>query len=176
MPFMGTAPKTMQPFYHREVPALDVFGRLNIWFDPLAKIMKINYVMEGDGFPDAEAFLIDQNSKSIFLATHIRYGSATGQLKGTNHHPMCKTNIDVEMKPDFTFGDKVTCHQCWDYVDYGPGIVHLENSFKSGTVDQWNDLHRKRDPSVRNTMDNFIGKKYDPNQPQPDVDVNQPYP
>ncbi len=150
------------------VPVLDVFGKLDIVFDPAHKIMKINYVMTGDGFPDCEAFLIDEHDKSVFLATHIRYGSATGQLWGEKHLPMAETNIDVEMKEDYSFGDHVTCHKCWDYVDTGSGTIHFEKRFSSGTVDQWNKLHSSRTTQswMRWINDNKPGYSFDPNNPR----------
>lgn len=155
LPLIGeVAPKDL---YDGVVPGLDVTSSLHIEIDRDEERLSFTYRMVGDGFPNAEAFLLDGSSQPLMLATHRRIGSALHQLRGNRRIAMCSTSGEVDFPGD-RFGSGMDVHWCLDYATVaGAQIDVMQETGKSPTtVEAWNEMHTKRDARggfVRLTQD-----------------------
>lgn len=127
------------------VPGLDVMVSLHLEVDRDDGEMSFMFRMVGDGFPNAEAFLL-QGPEALMLATHRRIGSALHQLRGNRRIAMASTGGEVEFAGDM-LGDRVNVHWCLDYATVvGAQIDVMEETKKNpSTRRTWNEMHTMRD-------------------------------
>ena len=128
------------------VPDLDLTNQVNMRIDRTKNKIHITCGLTGDGFPDAESFLIDSSGTAVFLASHIRIASAAGQLPGGRAIALGSTSIVVDWTPADVFGDVVECRICIDYsVNGDPEDLKAKLSSNPCSVSEWNALHTGRD-------------------------------
>ena len=89
------------------VPDLDVFFHLWIKVERVRRWMDITFLVDGDGFPDCEAFIEDPAGNKVFLGTYVRIGTPGTHLFGENHRIMFANVLRVELTPDGNFGSKL---------------------------------------------------------------------
>lgn len=127
------------------VPGLDVTAALNIEVDRDAERMSFALRMVGDGFPNAEAFLIDPADEALMLVTHRRIGSALHQLRGNRRIAMASSGGEVDF-PNDQLGTELEIHWCIDYAEItGAAIdVQAETEMTPSTREEWNEMHTGR--------------------------------
>jgi hypothetical protein len=128
------------------VPDLDVTNKLDLHVDRTNKKLRFACRMTGDGFPNAESFLLDASDQPLFLVTHRRVGSATGQLYGNRKIAMASSSAHLDF-PDNQFGSALEAAWCLDYASHtgGPIDVFEETGSKPSSRSAWNEMHTKRD-------------------------------
>ncbi|TDK32125.1 hypothetical protein E2F50_17430 [Rhizobium deserti] len=133
-------------FYSGVVPDLDVTNSLDIHIDRSSKKMSFTCRMVGDGFPNAESFLLDDSSEALFLAAHRRIGSATGQLAGNRRIAMASSSGKVNFSSD-KFGSPLEAYYALDYATNvgGPIDLFAESGRKPTDRAGWNQMHTKHD-------------------------------
>lgn len=133
-------------FYQGVVPELDVSNSLDIHVDRTGKKMTFACRMVGDGFPNAESFLLDSSNQPLFLVTHRRIGSATGQLHGNRRIAMAAASGKVDFPADL-LGSGLEAYFALDYATHVGGPIDLfeENGGKPSSRAGWNQMHAKRD-------------------------------
>ncbi|WP_105432929.1 MULTISPECIES: hypothetical protein [Neorhizobium] len=133
-------------FYKGVVPELDVSNSLDIHIDRTSKKMTFACRMVGDGFPNAESFLLDSSNQPLFLVTHRRIGSATGQLHGNRRIAMAAASGKVDFPSDL-LGSGLEAYFALDYATHVGGPIDLfeENGGKPSSRGAWNQMHARRD-------------------------------
>jgi len=131
------------------VPVLRAYHDLALTFEHLSDKASVKSNVYGSGFPNCESFLIDEAQKSLFLGTHVRFGSASGQLWGNPRNAMSHAFLRVDMTPECKFGSTLICYQSMDYHNGISGTSHFEETLGGGaiSIEKWNSFHRNRDPS-----------------------------
>ncbi len=141
--------------YNGVVPDLDVSNQLFLMLDRAEGKAYVQATMTGDGFPNAECFVIDSGGAVLGLATHIRTGTALTQLPGGRAIRMCMTQLDeVDWSNTDTFGSATTANAVYDYMSFGTTEVVEGNVGRSGL----NAAHLGRDASgnlVRQIQDHI---------------------
>jgi hypothetical protein len=145
----------------RTVPDLDVRNRISGHFDRTARRLHITCDLRGDGFPNAETFLVDPGrTEKLALCTHVRVGVATVQLFGDRQIPMGRAMLDVAINPSDGLLSDLDAHQALDYSGDGSAQDLLaEVASAPSTRDAWNTMHTGRDalgPQRRRDLDNSI--------------------
>jgi hypothetical protein len=132
--------------YESVVPGLDVTTSLGFEIDRDAKTMSFQFRMVGDGFPNAEAFLIDASDGPLMLATHRRIGSALHQLRGDRRIAMASSGARVGFDNE-RFTAALTVFWCLDYAEVtgGPIDVRAETGKQPNSRLSWNAMHTQRD-------------------------------
>jgi hypothetical protein len=94
--------------------------------------------MVGDGFPNAESFLLDSSKQ--------RVGSATGQLKDNRRIAMAAASGKVDF-PDDLLGSGLEAYFALDYATHVGGPIDLfdEGGAKPSSRTGWNKMHERRD-------------------------------
>jgi hypothetical protein len=133
-------------FYKGIVPELDVTNSLDIHIDRTEKKMTFTCRMVGDGFPNAESFLLDASNQPLFLVTHRRIGSATGQLAGNRRIAMAASSGKVEF-PDDLLSSGLEAYFALDYATHVGGPIDLfeEGGSRPSSRAGWNQMHERRD-------------------------------
>jgi hypothetical protein len=128
------------------VPDLDVTMSLDIMVDRADKTMSFAARMVGDGFPNAESFLLDASSQPLCCVAHRRIGSASGQLHGNRKIAMASGSALVDF-PEDKFGSTLNAYWAIDYATHSGGQIDLISQYgsKPGTRSNWNDMHLKHD-------------------------------
>lgn len=127
------------------VPDLDVTHDYAIRIDRVGKKAYISSALSGDGFPNAESFLIDSANNVLFLGSHIRIGTAATQLPGGRALPMTRTMLSVDFLEGDLFGGNVQVDIANDYTgDGSPQEVVAPGSYDRGV---WNRKHTGREAS-----------------------------
>jgi hypothetical protein len=130
------------------VPALDLTSTVDLHVSRVAvKSLTFTCRMVGDGFPNSESFLLDDARTPLFLVTHRRIGSATGQLHGNRRIAIASTYGAVHFPWD-RFSDLLGAYWALDYATHLGGPIDLLKEIKSPRImmrDEWNSIHRKRD-------------------------------
>jgi len=141
--------------YNGVVPDLDVTNQLYLMLDRDAEVARVQMTMTGDGFPNAESFIIDSSDNVLGLATHIRTGTALTQLPGGRAIRMCMTLLEkVDWTKTDTLGSGATAISVYDYMSYSTTEVTEGDVGRSGL----NNAHLKRDASgnlLRQVQDNI---------------------
>ena len=91
----------------------------------------------------------------LFLASHIRVGTAMTQLPGGRAIAMCSTLMEVDWNQDDTFGSQVRIQFAHDFASSG-GPFELASGSKSRS--EWNQINTGRDasgPTIRQIEDNI---------------------
>jgi hypothetical protein len=110
--------------YNGVVPDLDVSNQFFLMLDRAAGKAYVQMTMTGDGFPNAESFIIDAAGGILGLATHIRTGTALTQLPGGRAIRMCMTQLDqVDWSKEDILGSAATANAVYDYMSYGTTTV-----------------------------------------------------
>ena len=132
--------------YDHAVPGLDVMFSLHLEIDRDEKKMSFSFRMVGDGFPNAEAFLLDGANAPLMLATHRRVGSALHQLRGNRRIAMTSTAGEVDFDNDL-FGSTLTPYHCLDYATFTGSQIDVfeETSTQPTSRTAWNSMHTGRD-------------------------------
>jgi hypothetical protein len=125
------------------VPDLDVMNNVSLRINRDLKRVDVSCAITGDGFPNCESFIIDGSSKVLFLASHVRTGTAVAQLPGNRQIPMNNTSLDVDWQPDDGFGAAIHVRVAVDFT--GAGAAN-DLGIGSKTREAWNSLHTKRNP------------------------------
>ncbi|OLP46887.1 hypothetical protein BJF95_14470 [Rhizobium oryziradicis] len=125
------------------VPDLDVMNNVSLRINRDLKRVDVSCAITGDGFPNCESFIIDGSSKVLFLASHVRTGTAVAQLPGNRQIPMSNTSLDVDWQPDDSFGAAVNVRVVVDFT--GAGAAN-DLGIGAKTREAWNALHTKRNP------------------------------
>lgn len=135
--------RAMPDLAHFAVPDLDTHFSLRILVDKERQAGQITGLMRGDGFPNAEAFLIDGKDQSLFLCTHERFGTAMAGLQGDRKLMMAMCDLTLDFNPDGTYKGKDILGFALDQTSIGP------KQFKANHISltDWNQLHTERDPS-----------------------------
>jgi hypothetical protein len=128
------------------VPDLDVTNSVDLHIDRASKKITFACRMVGDGFPNAESFLIDDSKQPLFLVTHRRVGSATGQLGGNRRIAMASASAKLDFPAD-KFGSALDAYWAQDYASHVGGPIDLfqENGPKPSSRSGWNSMHGGRD-------------------------------
>lgn len=141
--------------YNGVVPDLDVTNQLYLHLSREAGKAFVQMTMSGDGFPNAESFIIDSAGEVLGLATHIRTGSAATQLPGGRAIRMCQTILsEVDWTKTDTFGSAATADAVHDFMSYSTTEVASGSVGRSGL----NDAHLGRKASgnlLRQLQDNL---------------------
>ncbi|MDG3556826.1 hypothetical protein P7L54_12810 [Acinetobacter bereziniae] len=87
------------------VPDLDVRHELMIRVERINKYMDITSLVYGDGFPNTEGFIEDEQGNKIFIGVHIRIGTPATHLFGDNKRLMWANAIRIGLKEDGTFAN-----------------------------------------------------------------------
>ncbi|MEM6373359.1 MAG: hypothetical protein AAF727_11350 [Pseudomonadota bacterium] len=130
--------------YNGVVPDLDVSNQIYLMLDRADGKAYAQMTMTGDGFPNAEGFIIDSGGAILGMATHIRTGTALTQLPGGRAIRMCMTQLqDVDWSNTDTLGSATTANAVYDYMSFGTTEV------AEGTVGrvELNRAHLARDAS-----------------------------
>ncbi|MVA72652.1 hypothetical protein GOZ81_16380 [Agrobacterium vitis] len=125
------------------VPDLDVMNNVSLRINRDLKRVDVSCTITGDGFPNCESFIIDGSSKVLFLASHVRTGTAVAQLPGNRQIPMNNTSLDADWQPDDSFGAQVNVRVAVDFT--GAGAAN-DLGTGSKTREDWNASHTKRSP------------------------------
>ena len=159
--FPGADTNAGHAVYGKLVPDLDVTNSVNIRIDRTGHKIHATCRLAGDGFPDAESFMLDSNGQALFLASHVRVGSAIGQLPGGRAIAMGSTALEVDWTPDDAFGAQVKCLYCIDYsCDCSPTDVKALMPSNPCDRASWNKVHEGRDPGgsfMRKLLDQLPG-------------------
>ena len=151
--FYGADTDIGHEFYSTVVPDLDVTAQLFLILDRAEEKAYVQMTMTGDGFPNAESFIIS-GADTLGLATHIRTGTAATQLPGGRSVRMCMTQLDeVDWTKTDTFGAGATANSVYDYMSYSTTEVVEGNVGRAGV----NAAHLGRDASgnlLRQIQDN----------------------
>ncbi len=125
------------------VPDLDVLNTVSLRINRDTKKVDVSCVITGDGFPNCESFIIDGANKVLFLASHVRTGTAITQLPGNRQIPMNNTSLESDWETNDSFGAQVSVRVALDFT--GSGASHdLGSGAKSR--DQWNTVNTGRSP------------------------------
>lgn len=144
---LGDSATAREMVYESTVPDLDVTCSLHLAIDRDDKKMSFALRMTGDGFPNAEAFIIDGDDAPLMLATHRRIGSALHQLRGNRRIAMAVGIGDVAFDEDKLLSD-LAPHVALDYAEVtgGPIDVMQETGMSPTDRSGWNIMHTtKRD-------------------------------
>lgn len=126
------------------VPTLDVNYEIKVDFDLINQHMDVVTYIKGDGFPNCEAFIIDELGQSVFLGIHVRKGAAPVSLALNLDYPMIMSAIRLPLKTNGNFSGKVG-----DELDRRrSGKTHLV--FQS--IDAWNAKFLAANPDARHCM------------------------
>lgn len=126
------------------VPDLDVVNQVTLFLNRETEKGYVLLNMSGDGFPNAESFIIDSATNVLGLATHIRTGSAMTQLPGGRSIKMCYTSLtDVDWSKTDILGANVDAAEVTDFMSYS------YTSVATGVMSRaaLNDKHTDRDAS-----------------------------
>lgn len=139
-------PFSRRDVYETVVPDLDVAMSLDLMVERNEKKMQFAARMVGDGFPNAESFLLDSAQTPLFCVVHRRIGSASGQLHGNRRIAMASGSAEV-MFPHDLFGGPLTTYWALDYATHHGGQIDLTEQFGSDPTsrDQWNRMHLQHD-------------------------------
>lgn len=145
----------------RSVPDLDVRNRIFGHFDRTELRLHMTCDLRGDGFPNAETFLVDPTRrKKAALCTHIRVGVATVQLFGDRQIPMGRAMFEVEIDAADGLTSTLEAHQALDYAGDGSPQDLLDlTAVPPTTRSAWNKMHTSRDalgPQRRRDLDDSI--------------------
>jgi hypothetical protein len=89
------------------VPTLDVFGEVFVRVERVNRYLDIIAIVDGDGFPNCEAYIKDPAGNKLFLGTHVRIGLPATHLAGENHRLMFANAIRIEIDDAGNFKDKL---------------------------------------------------------------------
>jgi hypothetical protein len=137
------------------VPDLDVTNHVVMRISRPSNKVHITCNVSGDGFPNCETFLIDGAGGVLFLASHIRYGTAMTQLPGGRAIAMNYTLMEADWNADDTFGSQVNVQFAHDYAGSGGPFELSRGAMSRG---RWNAVHTGRDASgnaARQILDNI---------------------
>ena len=145
----------------RSVPDLDIKNRIFGHFDRTELQMHVTCDLRGDGFPNAETFLVDPSRrKKVALCTHVRVGVAMVQLFGDRQIPMGRAMFEVEIDGSDGLASLMEAHQALDYAGDGSPQDLLDLAAAPPTTRvAWNAMHMSRDalgPSRRRDLDDSI--------------------
>ncbi|MDD7971398.1 hypothetical protein [Roseinatronobacter alkalisoli] len=150
---MGNSETARELVYESSVPDLDVICSLHLTIDRDDRDdrddrkMSFALRMTGDGFPNAEAFIIESAEQPLMLATHRRVGSALAQLRGNRRIAMAVGIGEIECDDD----KLVSALSPFVSIDYaevtgGPIDVLQETGISPNNRADWNLMHTsKRD-------------------------------
>lgn len=126
------------------VPTLDVNYKLQMDVDKVNKHVDIVLEVNGDGFPNCEAFVVDENGKSVFLGIHVRKGSAptTLVLNANMRMIVCAIRLPLDNSGCFkgTVGDE------WARVKNKSSRIEYKN------IDEWNMQFSRSNPNRNHCM------------------------
>lgn len=101
------------------VPDLDVTNQIYLHLSREDGKATAMLNMSGDGFPNAESFIIDAAGKPLMLATHIRVGTPITQLPGGRAVRMCQTNLsEIDWSATDELGNNVTAQSVQDFMSF----------------------------------------------------------
>lgn len=151
--FYGADTDFGHEFYSTVVPDLDVTAQLFLMLDRAEEKAYVQMTITGDGFPNAESFIMAGN-ETLGLATHIRTGTAMTQLPGGRSVRMCMTQLDeVDWTKTDTLGTGATANAVYDYMSFSTTEV-IEGNVGRAAL---NAAHLGRDASgnlLRQIQDN----------------------
>ncbi|MGL5010993.1 MAG: hypothetical protein ACRC6I_14025, partial [Paracoccaceae bacterium] len=136
------------------VPDLDVTISFSISIDRAAQKAHVTANMRGDGFPNAEAFLLDPSGQPLFLVSHIRVGTASGQLWGNSMIRMASCALLVDLTPEDNWAGPMEVEASMDHA--GDGSPVQIGQIGRTDVGKWNAVHTGRDavgPASRRALD-----------------------
>ena len=137
---------TPRDVFETIVPDLDVSLSLDIMVNRTEKTLSYAARMVGDGFPNAESFLMDDSGEPLCCVVHRRIGSASGQLHGNRRIAMASGSALVAFPAD-KFGSPLTPHWAIDYATHSGAPIDLmsQNGSKPSTRSDWNKMHLSHD-------------------------------
>lgn len=126
------------------VPTLDVSYEIKVDFDLANMHMDIVTYIKGDGFPNCEAFVVDESGQSVFLGIHVRKGAAPVTLALNLDYPMIMSAIRLPLLASGNFAGKI-----------GDELDRIRNNkthlvYKS--IKAWNSVFLAADPDARHCM------------------------
>lgn len=148
------------------VPDLDVTISFSLSIDRTARKAHVTANMRGDGFPNAEAFVLDPSGAPLFLVSHVRVGTASGQLWGNSLIRMASCALLVDLTDADGWAGPMEVLASMDHA--GDGSPQQISRVGSTTVSAWNQVHTGRDavgPESRRALDDNwlnIGVRQDP--------------
>jgi hypothetical protein len=126
------------------VPDLDVVNQVSLFLTRETEKCCVLLSMSGDGFPNAESFILDGAGGTPGLATHIRTGSAMAQLPGGRLVRMGYTSLTgVDWSKSDLIGSSLDAAEVNDFMSYS--TMSVASGAKSRTA--LNSQHTSRDAS-----------------------------
>jgi hypothetical protein len=117
------------------VPDLDVFAKISFDLNRTKQTLDIETTVFGDGFPNCEAFLVDEAGTSVFLGVSTRIGSPFLALQST------RTNFMFKSKLKFALSQNGALLR-----------------FASGrSIEDWNNEIEKLNPNSKSNTTSFEG-------------------
>jgi len=95
MPLSTTLQENFEGTY---VPEIDVSYTLVFTVNLKERYINIGALVEGDGFPNTEAFITDPSGNSVFLGIHVRQGAAPLTLMANFTHKLFGAVIRLPLK------------------------------------------------------------------------------
>ncbi|PCK02985.1 MAG: hypothetical protein COA42_21570 [Alteromonadaceae bacterium] len=141
MPGSATMQKTFNISY---VPTLDVNYKLRMDVDKHNKHIDIVIEINGDGFPNCEAFVVDAKGTSVFLGTHVRKGAAPTSLAANANIPMIVCAIRLPINSNGLFGGTVG--------DEWARVKNRKNNLKYVSIMNWNMKFTMKNPNQDHCM------------------------
>jgi RHS repeat-associated protein len=108
-------------------PDIDVSATFYLREDSKNGLLSISAKIVGDGFPSAEALIMDSKEQTIMLGTHAYVGSVATSLWGKGQNNMIQANFSITVDSDGNF----------------TGVV---SNGKIYTIGEWNKKMESRSP------------------------------
>jgi hypothetical protein len=143
----------------RTVPDLDVTNHVTGYVNRAERKLNLNCDLKGDGFPNAETFMLDTPKAPLAMCTHIRVGVALTQLFGDRRLPMGRCMVELDVKPDDSFSTGLKNLVAIDFAGDGSPVDLAASLGRNTSRTAWNAMHTGRvalGPESRRNMDNSI--------------------
>ena len=99
-------------------PAIDIAAGLSITEDLDAGFLTISGSVNGDDFPNTEAFITDPSGQSVFIGGDVRGGNNPGKLFGGAEERVMDVGFQIKIDGDGNFQNVLYKGQEYNVVDY----------------------------------------------------------
>lgn len=140
---LGGGDIPMNPETRMLVPSLDIQLGVTLLIDRHKKKIRITSNLMGDGFPNAEVFIVDGAETPVMLNTHHRIGSAASQLIGNHGHLLAATIITIGIDDHDNFVGPIEAQRCVDFMPWDTDILTIAMTTEFALY-EWNGIHVAR--------------------------------
>lgn len=141
MPGSPTLQKNLGASY---VPTLDVDYELWMDLDPKNMHVDIVIYVKGDGFPNCEAFVVDESGRAVFLGVHVRKGAAPVSLALNLGYPMIAAAVRLPINSSGHFSGTIG--------DEWARVKDKQAEMKFQPISEWNQKFMQMNPNSRHCM------------------------